>query len=268
MRIHILGSGSRGNAIVLESDRERVLVDAGFGPRTLVSRMRSLGVEPASISTLVLTHEHSDHIGCAVSAARRWNWTVYATEGTLRSWPGHRRARTETCSPRRDVVLSDFTISVVRAPHDAREPIALVATANSSGVRVGIAYDVGHVTRRFAAHFEDVDALLLESNYDEEMLRHGPYPLVVQNRIAGPLGHLSNKAAATMARACVHPGLRHLVLCHLSAHNNHPTVALDTMRSGMRGAGFKGTLQTASQDTPMTVTLARSRRAGQLSLAL
>ena len=268
MKIHILGSGSRGNAIVLESERECILVDAGFGPRTLVARMRSLGVEPASISTLVLTHEHSDHIEGAAAAARRWNWTVHATEGTLRSWPEHRRARTQTCSPRRDIVLGDFTISIIRTPHDAREPIALVATANSSGVRVGIAYDLGHVSRRFASQFEDVDALLLESNHDEGMLRSGPYPRVVQNRIAGPLGHLSNTDAAVMARACVHAGLRHLVLCHLSAQNNHPTVALDTMRAGMRGAGFRGTLQAASQDVPMTVSLARSRRSGQLSLAL
>jgi phosphoribosyl 1,2-cyclic phosphodiesterase len=268
MRIHVLGSGSRGNAIVLESDRERVLIDAGFGTRTLARRMRSVGVDPASISALFITHEHADHVGGAAQAARKWNWAVYATAGTINSWPRLRRVHAEASAARREVVLDDFAIRFIRTPHDASEPVALTATAHSSGICVGIVYDLGHVTGRFASHFTHLDALLLESNHDDVMLRNGPYPLVVQDRIAGLWGHLSNADAAEMARACIHKGLRHLVLCHLSQKNNRPDVAIGTMRSGIRGAGFQGSLQAASQDTPITVTLARSRRTTQLSLGI
>ena len=134
---------------------------------------------------------------------------------------------------------------LVRAPHDAEEHVALVVTVNSSGERVGIAYDIGHVTERFAAQFADVDVLLLESNHDDRMLATGPYPWSVKQRVAGPRGHLSNAEAGLMARACIHPGLRHLVLCHLSETNNRPQLALRAMRTSLRGSGFCGTLRAA-----------------------
>jgi phosphoribosyl 1,2-cyclic phosphodiesterase len=267
VRVHILGSGSRGNAVVLDSGRERLLVDAGFGPRVLARRLRAADVAPESITTLVLTHEHSDHVFGATRAARRWQWKVYGTRGTLAGCHA-RGGGAQQVELRRELVLDDFTVRFVRTPHDAREPVALVATARSSGTRVGIAYDLGHATHRFAGHFADVDILLLEANHDEDMLRTGSYPWPVKQRIAGPNGHLSNTDAGRMARGCAHRGLRHLVLCHLSENNNLPQVALGAVRSALRGTRFRGTLHAASQDRALTLDIGASRRASQLVLDL
>ncbi|HEX7122038.1 MAG TPA: MBL fold metallo-hydrolase [Gemmatimonadaceae bacterium] len=267
MKVHVLGSGSGGNAVVLESERERVLVDAGFSPRMLSARMKQLDVAPESISALIVTHEHGDHVRGARFAAARWKWPVYATPGTTEGYK-FRRVPVAHLSPRREVVLDDFSFKVIRTPHDALEPVAFVATARSSGARVGIAYDLGHVTERFASHFLDVDILLLEANHDEDMLWAGPYPWIVKQRIAGLHGHLSNAAAGVMARACVHRGLRHIVLCHLSQTNNRPEVAISAVKAALHGSGYRGTLQAASQDQPLSVSLGRAWRPAQMALEL
>jgi phosphoribosyl 1,2-cyclic phosphodiesterase len=267
MKVHVLGSGSGGNAVVLDTGRERVLVDAGFSPRRLKERMQRVGLTPESVSALIITHEHGDHICGARFAAARWNWPVYATAGTLHGgrW---RKARVEAVEPRREFALEDLSIRFVRTPHDAREPVAIVATARSSGARVGIAYDLGHATPRFVNHFTEVDVLLLEANHDDEMLRTGPYPWPVKQRVAGMRGHLSNHAAGAMARACVHRELRHIVLCHLSQTNNVPEVAMRAVRGALRGSGFRGTMHAADQDVPLSVSVGHGRSSAQLSLAI
>ena len=278
MRVHILGSGSEGNATVLESAQQRILIDAGFGVRNLAQRLKSVGIEPESISALIVTHEHQDHVRGAGAAARRWNLPVYATAGTLKSKPtgdvgrgtgesalpvsvaieptaGRKKKRIvkHVVDTRTEVQLDDFTIRFIRAPHDAREPVSLIATVKSTGERVGIAYDIGHITERFISHFTEVDVLLVESNHDEAMLRTGPYPWSLKQRVAGPNGHLSNAECGLMAKACVHRGLRHLVLCHLSKVNNKPDMALRAMRSALKGTGFRGSLQAAPQDRALTL---------------
>ena len=291
MRVHVLGSGSEGNAVVLDSGQQRILVDAGFGIRELARRLKSVDVAPESVSALIITHEHHDHVRGAGAAARRWHWPVYATAGTLtkpkRGVGDRGRVTGESAMPvsmsiesaaavvkkkrivkhvvdtKTEVQLDDFSIRFVKAPHDAREPVSLVATVKSTGERVGIAYDIGHLTERFIRSFAECDMLLLESNHDAQLLRTGPYPWSVKQRVAGPNGHLSNAECALMARECAHRGLRHLVLCHLSQVNNRPEIALRAMRTTLRGAGFKGTLQAAPQHS--TVTLGG---AAQIELAL
>ncbi len=278
MRVHILGSGSEGNAILLESAHQRILVDAGFGIRELGRRLKSVNVEPETVSALIVTHEHVDHVRGAGAAARRWQWPVYATAGTLKVAGDARRGAGESALPvsvaidrhqaarpkkkrvvkhvvdtKTEVLLDDFSVRFIKAPHDAREPVSLVATVRSTGERVGIAYDIGHLTERFIRSFSSCDVLLLESNHDSQLLRTGPYPWSVKQRVAGPNGHLSNAECALMARDCVHRGLRHLVLCHLSQVNNRPEIALRAMRSALRGVGFRGTLQAAPQHSTMTL---------------
>jgi phosphoribosyl 1,2-cyclic phosphodiesterase len=267
MRVHVLGSGSKGNAVVLESARETVLVDAGFGPRTLAHRMRATGIPPESVSTVIVTHEHFDHICGAERAAARFNWKVAATAGTLR-WLSNQGSRTLRVDPQRELLLDDFSIRFFRTPHDASEPVALVATSRSSGARVGIAYDLGRVPGRFASHFAQLDVLLIEANYDDEMLWNGPYPTGVKQRIAGPVGHLSNAQSGSLARSCVHTGLRHLVLCHLSEVNNTPNIALSTVSRALRGMSRSWSVQMAAQDELLTVEAGRLRRSTQLSLDL
>ncbi len=266
MNVTILGSGSRGNAVVLEADGMRILVDAGFNAKTLASRLNAVSIAPESISALVLTHEHTDHIAGACVAARKWGWTIYATAGTIMTTPGLPALRPRVMAPAETLSLDTMQIRSVRTPHDAAESIALVVDAPSSGARVGIVYDLGHVPTAVEHAMRDLDALIVESNHDDEMLRAGPYPVVVQNRIAGAHGHLSNTAAAEFGRRASHRGLRHVVLAHLSQHNNTPELASRTMDAALRSTTFRGSLTVARQDAVTQFSVHRDRRVQQLSL--
>jgi len=266
MNVAILGSGSKGNAVVLEADGARVLVDAGFPARTLARRLLAAEIAPESIGAVVLTHEHGDHVSGACRAARSWGWRVYATAGTIAATPGLAALRPQTIAAGERVVLDGMQLQCVRTPHDARDPIAIVAEAAATGTRVGIAYDLGHVPMAVEQALRQLDALILEANHDDEMLRAGPYPVVVQDRIAGAHGHLSNRAAADLARTVAHRGLRHLVLAHLSQHNNTPDVARATVDRAVRATSFRGSLTVARQDAVTSFAVERARRVEQLSL--
>ena len=241
MRTWLLGSGSRGNATVIESGDTRVLVDAGFPRRALAHRLETAGIQPESIAALILTHEHIDHARGAASSARRWGWRVYGTSGTLAQCPEFADAQpigaTDTVS------LGALELKAFPIPHDALAPIALVATERSTGARIGLAYDFGHVTDAIRAALERVDVLIVESNHDEMMLRACPYPPAVRWRIAGPRGHLSNRAAAELVRSVSWRGLRQVVLAHLSETCNEPEFAVAALRRVWRGP-----LETAPQD--------------------
>jgi len=241
MRTWLLGSGSRGNATVIESGDTRVLVDAGFPRRDLAKRLIAADIAPESISALVLTHEHVDHARGAASSVRRWGWPVYGTSGTIAQSPSLTEAQPMLADGTLSVGALDLTAFPV--PHDATSPIALVATERSTGARIGLAYDFGHVTDRVRAALERVDVLIVESNHDEMMLRACPYPPSVRWRIAGPRGHLSNRAAAELVRSIAWRGLRQVVLAHLSETANEPEFAVAAMRKAWRGP-----LATAPQD--------------------
>lgn len=266
VNVTILGSGSRGNALVLEVDGSRVLVDAGFNAKTLAARMRLAEIAPESIGAVILTHEHTDHVTGACTAARKWGWTVYATPGTIAATPGLSALRPLAIDPHDPIALDRMDVCCVRTPHDAREPIAIVVHATTTGTRLGIAYDLGQVPDGLESALRHVDALILESNHDDEMLRAGPYPLVVQDRIASANGHLSNRAAADLGRRIAHRGLRHLVLAHLSAQNNSAAVARGTMDAALRTSAFRGTLTVARQDALTCFSVERARRVEQLTL--
>src|SRR5262249_26148236 len=194
MKVWVLGSGSSGNAVLVEGQGTRVLVDAGFGSRTLGARLKLAGVDPRSIEACVLTHDHSDHVRGTASAVRRWKWRVFATAGTA------------CCADLADVPVttfaagttlrfSDLELKAVATPHDASEPIGFVATSRALGTRAGICYDIGHASAAVRCLCHDVDVLVLEANHDEGMLRTGPYPAWLRARIASNSGHLSNRAA-------------------------------------------------------------------------
>jgi len=266
IHVAILGSGSRGNAVVVDVDGERLIVDAGFGTRTLARRLGTTGVAPESISAIFLTHEHGDHVSGACAAARKWGWTIYATAGTIAGTPGLAALRPHVVLPGERVALDTMTLLPVRTPHDAHEPVAVVIEGRSSGARIGIAYDLGHVPFKVEQSLLRLDALILEANHDDEMLRAGPYPPVVQDRIAGANGHLSNHVAAQAARAVAHRELRHLVLAHLSAQNNSPELARATVTSALGASAFRGTITVALQDAVTSFAVSRQRRVEQLSL--
>ena len=248
MRAWTLGSGSKGNAILVESEGTRVLIDAGYPPRTLAQRLAMIRVAPESIAAVIVTHEHIDHMRGVRAAQRRWRWHVYGSAGTIDAIPrldGRRATLIRSGAP---FTIDALQFELVRVPHDAAAPTAVVATATHTGFRTGIAHDLGAVPERLLAAFANLDLLLLESNHDEEMLRTGPYPPFLQARIAGGSGHLSNRKSAALTKELAGPSLRQLVLLHLSEVNNTPAHALNAARAALRAAKSRCAVTAAPQD--------------------
>jgi phosphoribosyl 1,2-cyclic phosphodiesterase len=248
MKLWILGSGSSGNSVLVETERSRILVDAGFSPRVLKQRLAHAGVAPESIEAVVVTHEHTDHIKGVAGAARKWGWTIVSTAGTRMMCPDWSQLRTIMTPRKSTVVVGDFHLETVPVSHDANEPIAVIVTSIAEGARAGIVYDLGHVSESVSRALDKLDVLVIEANHDEGMLRTGPYPPSLQARIRGKFGHLSNGDAARLAGQTTHRGLNNIVLAHLSEKNNTPRTALDTVGEALRRARFKGRLTAASQD--------------------
>ncbi len=243
----MLGSGSSGNAVLLEADGGRVLIDAGFGVRTLSLRLKAIGVAPESIEACVLTHEHSDHVKGAAAAARRWGWALHASRGTIAHAAELAGTRVHPFDAGATLAFSSMDVATVRTPHDAAEPVGVVATGRRSGARTAVCTDIGHASDGVRALCRDADILVLESNHDEQMLREGPYPQVVQARIAGDHGHLANRHAAALLRESVTRRLRHIVLAHLSEKCNAPALARETTEREVKRAAYRGTVATAHQ---------------------
>jgi phosphoribosyl 1,2-cyclic phosphodiesterase len=248
MQLWVLGSGSRGNAILLDTGGTRILIDAGFPARTLAGRMRACGIAPESVCALIITHEHFDHVRGAARAASKWGWETYATAGTVRAC--RRLASAHAFRAGDALHIDGVTVQSVRITHDAADPVALVACDERTGVRAAIAHDLGAPSDALRRAFDRVDVMVLESNHDEGMLRAGPYPPFLQARIAGVRGHLSNEDACRLARHAAHGGLRDLVLAHLSEHNNTPATAHRAMAAALRGTRFRGRLTPAPQNAP------------------
>jgi phosphoribosyl 1,2-cyclic phosphodiesterase len=256
----MLGSGSSGNAILIECDGSRLLVDCGFGTRTLAARLKTIGVAPESIDGCLLTHEHDDHLKGAAAAALRWGWGIYATAGTARA-RALRRTPILTFEPGMTLDFPRMTIEATATSHDANESVGFVVTGRSTGARAGLFYDLGCVTRAVAKACECLDILVLESNHDAEMLRYGPYPPFLQKRIAGRTGHLSNHDAGAFARTAVTRDLNHLVLAHLSENCNTPRAALECMRGAIGKTRFRGTITAAKQDAVLGPFVPGAKRA-------
>ena len=237
----------------------------------MLKRLGAIGVDPKSIEAVIITHEHEDHAKGAVSCAKKWGWQIYATEGTKGASVGLAEADTRCIASNGSMDIGDIEIRTVSTSHDAEEPIAVVATGKSCGVRAAIVYDLGVVTETISRAIEKVEILIIESNYDGEMLRSGPYPVSLQRRIAGREGHLSNRSSALAAAACAHLGLAHVVLAHLSEVNNTPRLAVETMERVLKRTAFRCQITPGAQDAPSrTITAGRSRdfAASQLSLGL
>lgn len=248
MRFCTLASGSKANATLVEAGGTRVLIDCGLGPRVLAQRLLDAGAAPDSISALIITHEHIDHIKGVAQAAAKWQWPVVSTAGTLSAIPGLPPKHQLPIAHRTPHTIGDLTIELHATPHDASEPSAVLITAARSGARLGIATDLGHVPDGLTSALERLDYLVCESNHDEEMLRNGPYPPYLQARIASDMGHLSNRQAGGLLARVAHRGLRHVLLAHLSQHNNTRAAALDAGRSALKGTAFRGSLACAAQD--------------------
>jgi len=251
MRLTILGSGSRGNALLVESDGELLLVDAGFSHREIVRRAEAAGADASRIRAIVLTHEHGDHARGAARAAAAWQVPVLASAGTLAALGRRLPAGTPNriLPPSRPIAVGDFRLTAYPTAHDAAEPIVLVVE-DGDGRRLGVAYDVGSPTTALRLACRGLDALVVEANHDEVLLRSSDYPASVRARIAGRGGHLSNTQAAALAAEVAHTGLGVVVLAHLSDRCNRADLAHAAMEAALRPRGFTGRIIVAGQDEP------------------
>ena len=271
MKVWVLGSGSAGNAVLVECGGSRVLVDAGFGTRTIAGRLKTIGVAPASIEACIVTHEHGDHVNGAAVGARKWGWALFASAGTVDASAELQEANCTRVVVGGSVSLSRMTLATYGVPHDAASPIGVRVTSMASGACTVVCTDVGHASGSVRALCADADILVLESNHDDGMLRYGPYPASVQARIGSRVGHLSNRASAVLARDVVHANLAHVVLAHLSEQCNDHGLAHRCMTESLARTRFKGTTSIALQHGVVGPFLPRATRADapvQFALAL
>ena len=246
LRFAVLGSGSKGNAVVVESRGRRILIDAGFSGREITRRLRRLGIEPRDLEGIVVTHEHGDHLRGAPTLARKHRLPVYGTVGTLSQgrWKGPEERRVIRSG--RPFELAGMEIEAFDIPHDAREPVGLVVTGEG-GARLGVAGDLGCRSRLAWARLREVHGLLLETNHDLEMLRNGPYPWSLKQRVAGRHGHLSNADAVEGLPELLHDELQFVVGYHLSETNNLPSLVAALLGETLDRAGSAAEVVISSQ---------------------
>jgi phosphoribosyl 1,2-cyclic phosphodiesterase len=268
MRLYVLGSGSRGNCCAVEAEGSALLLDAGFSAREVERRAEVAGLDLARVVGIALTHEHGDHACGAARLARRLGAPVLTAAGTWdRLAPRMGAASYRTIGCQAALELGPFRLAACPTSHDAADPLAL-AVRTTDGTGIGVAYDLGRPTSAVRYLLRDLTALVLEANYDEVALRTSGYPPVVQRRIAGSGGHLSNRAAAELLTELHHPGLAVVVLAHLSQRCNTADDARATVGPALRRVGFGGTLHVAGQDEPLPAIDVTSPGQVQLRLAL
>lgn len=252
MRVASLGSGSRGNSVYVEVDDTRILVDAGFSGVQIQRRLAALGVDPGRIDAVVLTHEHRDHTSGAGVVARRWGWPLFMSGGTREACADLLSGQEEvvTFGGNRTFRLGALRITPFLTCHDAVDPLAVTIHDPGRRLKLGIATDLGRPTAPVRAALSGCHFLILEANHDEVMLRDGPYPWTVKQRIGGSRGHLSNRMAADLARELFHPALSGVLLAHLSQECNEPDRARTRVDTALQEEGFGGLVAVAGQEGP------------------
>ncbi|PID61210.1 MAG: MBL fold metallo-hydrolase [Gammaproteobacteria bacterium] len=232
LAVAALGSGSSGNAILLKSRETTLLVDCGFTMKELVARMAGLGVSPTGIDGVLVSHEHGDHVKGAGPLSRRFDLPVYCTHGTWRQSRDNRFARVELFHAHEPFTIGDIIVDPFPTPHDAAESCQFVF--ESGGTRFATVTDLGMTTPHVKAKLAGINGLVVECNYDEHMLRTGPYPPSLQARIRSSYGHLGNVQAAELLAELDHAHLYHILLGHLSEKNNTGEVARETICATVR----------------------------------
>lgn len=262
LRVSILASGSAGNCTLVESSRTRLLVDAGLGKRETLRRLAAIEQSVDHLDGIVISHEHSDHIGGLGALLIKWRTTVYFTQAThaetlrILSEPQAKRLdRIEFIQAGERFSVGDIEVAPFSIPHDAIDPLGFTFCAD--GVKLAVVTDLGYMPELVKHHLRDSDAVMLESNHDIEMLKVGPYPWHIKQRVMSRTGHLSNDTvSAFLADPEGFDGRpRFLVLAHLSENNNNPDVARICAEEalGRRPSefAFDGQLLIASQHEPL-----------------
>ncbi|MES2399452.1 MAG: MBL fold metallo-hydrolase [Pseudomonadota bacterium] len=252
LRFKNLGSGSTGNATLIEAMGLlpfRLLVDCGLGIRQLEARLAEAGLKLTDIHAIFITHEHSDHVGCVRSLSLRYRIPVWMSRGThaatgLADFEGRLHFARDGCP----VDLGGLELTPFAVPHDAREPLQISCTDGST--KLAVVTDLGHATQHVLDHLRGCDALVLECNHDSDMLAQSAYPFFLKRRVSGDLGHLSNAAAAEIAKSVLHKKLKHLVAAHLSLQNNIPGLVRRSMSAALGWAEEDLVIADAANGTP------------------
>jgi phosphoribosyl 1,2-cyclic phosphodiesterase len=262
LRVSILASGSSGNITLLETERTRLLVDCGLGKRETLARLAAIERNVEHIDGILITHEHSDHCNGLPQMLGLWKAPLYVTEQTMdalnRALPDRLAKRlrgVETIQAGQHFMVGDIDVHAFQIPHDAADPIGF--TFRTNGTKMALVTDLGYMPELVKVHLRDADCLLLESNHDLDMLKVGPYPWVVKQRVLSRTGHLSNHAVSEyLADPEGFDGrARYLVLAHLSAENNNPDLARISAEEALNRrpaeCAFRGELLVATQDQPL-----------------
>ncbi|WP_417085241.1 MBL fold metallo-hydrolase [Lancefieldella rimae] len=271
IHLHILASGSSGNAAIVEGPQTSILVDCGLSRRELLRRSQELDIDTDRIAAVFITHEHSDHVGGLRVFAKHFDGPIFATSGTARilsqrsSMDGVEFSLISTDVQKR---LGEISVQAFSTSHDVAEPVgfrfSLLGEKNLEIDSIGYCTDTGILTDDALTKLAGTRILALESNHDEHMLATGPYPQVLKERVGGPYGHLSNEQAASALAELIRPNTRTVVGMHLSRENNRPSLAVHTLAAALGAepvndtctqAKTSGGLQVlvASQDWPMSV---------------
>ncbi len=255
VRICVLGSGSRGNCTLIATERTRLLVDAGFSKRETAARLRAVGERADRFDAIVISHEHTDHIGGLRSLALALEAPIYINRATRETieWDPRLR-RFEEFSAGRKFPVGDIEVTPFSVPHDAADPVAF--TCETQGLKIGVVTDLGYVPEAVKQHVRGCHCLIFESNHDLEMLKVGPYPWHVKQRVMSRHGHLSNLATSEFLADDYDGAAAVLVLAHLSENNNHPEIARMTAEEALASrAASNGhfELHLASQSAPTRV---------------
>jgi phosphoribosyl 1,2-cyclic phosphodiesterase len=230
MQFSVLGSGSRGNSVYIETGRTAILIDDGFSGKDIIARMKAIGKDIQDLDAIFVTHEHNDHIGGVGVLSRRCRLPVYANQGTFRGGDGRLKELFKRCefATGDTIEFQDFEIRSFRISHDTSDPVGYVIGNGQS--RLGYCTDTGKVSHLMQQRLRNCNGLILEFNHDLKMLAEGPYPLPLQQRVRSSQGHLANGDAAAFLRELLHEGLEHVVLAHLSETNNLPDLAMNEAR--------------------------------------
>ena len=235
LRFASLGSGSKGNATVIESSKTRVLLDCGFSTIQTEKRLAVLECPPESLDAIIVTHEHGDHSNGVAKLSRKYKIPVWLTVGTSLACKDNDFNAVHYIDPHKTFYIDDLEINPFPVPHDAREPCQFVFSDGK--VKLGILTDVGKCTPHIVAMLNGVHALLLECNYDVEMLAQSGYPQMLKNRVGGVYGHLDNREAESILNQIDTSKLKYLIGMHLSDKNNTVELAMAVLRSGIRASG-------------------------------
>src|SRR6202163_3406852 len=254
--VSMLASGSKGNCAFVASSRTKILVDAGISCRETFKRMKSLGDDPRTLSAILITHEHSDHVYGLATLAKKLRIPVFMTGATHQAWARALRnekgerpklEKFEAFEAGHRFQVGDIEVRPFTIPHDAADPVGF--TFRAEGIKIGIATDLGYLPVSVRDHLRGCDVLVMESNHDLEMVRVGHYPWSLKQRVMSRVGHLSNDALADFLMNDYDNNAAFVVLAHLSEQNNHPEIARREAEKALstRGGLFHNRVLLASQ---------------------